>query len=385
MLANNIPYKFAQPWASAASPGFINRPIPTVSQSGTAASQSLGFPPATSLNLAAGGTPPDIADFNGMMHYVTSWNQWHQCGGPVYYDAAFAASIGGYPHGSQLQSVNDARIIWTSTVDNNTINPDSGPSNNWVAINGYPWTWLATQTFQAGIQVTGFDSAGWDIKFVTGNVGAGFRNDGANFYLLSTPGGQPFGQWNSYRPFTYNLSSGAVIIDSTGSGTGFGGSVQVTQNLSVLRDAQVNGNFTILGASQINGVFTANSFIRVAIGAKGTNDGNRVVLLGDFTQNFPGLNFGYTIDPQGMIDQTVQASVPGVQGGTINTSVVLPITFPRTIVDALVCFGGTAPPANVGLCCTPQSNSAVLVTTSVGGPVGSGTGNFAVTVRARGL
>ena len=50
--------------------------------------------------MGAGGTPPNINDFNGVLNYVTAWLRWNQAGGPVPYDASFSAEIGGYPNGA---------------------------------------------------------------------------------------------------------------------------------------------------------------------------------------------------------------------------------------------------------------------------------------------
>ena len=67
-----------------------------------------------------------------------------------------------------------------------------------------------------------------------------FRNDGSNAYFLSsnvssTQAGAINLGWNSYRPFSWNLASGAVTIDggATPSGTTVGGDLSVTSNLSV--------------------------------------------------------------------------------------------------------------------------------------------------------
>src|ERR1019366_10052358 len=97
-----------------------------------AASQSLGFPPATSVQPGAGGQAPNIADINGGLNYETLWSQWQQAGGPVGYDATFSTAIGGYPIGAVISAASLGGF-WLSTADNNTSNPDTGGAN-WTAL-----------------------------------------------------------------------------------------------------------------------------------------------------------------------------------------------------------------------------------------------------------
>jgi len=132
MQDTDIPYKFGVPWASSAATGYATDPIPANANNATgAAGADLGFPPITSMNPLAGGIPPEIADFNGLGLYTTSWNRWQQAGAPVFYDSVFSAAIGGYPNGARLQVVATPGGIWRSTVDNNTSDPDTGGAN-WV-------------------------------------------------------------------------------------------------------------------------------------------------------------------------------------------------------------------------------------------------------------
>lgn len=143
MEASSIPYKFTYAWGAGASAGYITAEIP-VSSSGAAASQVFGFPPVTAALLAAGGTPPSIADWNGFGFYTTLWNQWQQAGGPIFYDGTFSANIGGYPKGTLLMATSYDNL-WLSTVDNNTSDPDTGGSN-WTNFSFSP----ATQEWRAG-------------------------------------------------------------------------------------------------------------------------------------------------------------------------------------------------------------------------------------------
>jgi hypothetical protein len=128
MDASAVPYKFAGPWAADAATGYVTDPVPATA-SGATASQQLGFPPLTATPTGSGGTPPNIADFNGLEFYNTSWLQWVQAGGPIAYDATLSSNIGGYPQGAVLQSAATFGQFWQSTVDNNTSDPDTGGAN----------------------------------------------------------------------------------------------------------------------------------------------------------------------------------------------------------------------------------------------------------------
>lgn len=131
MLVSSLPYKFGTPWAADAASGYLTDPIPATA-AGAAASQQLGFPPLTATPVAGGGTPPNVADFNGFGNYVTAWLQWVQAGGPVAYDSVLSAAIGGYPSGARLRQALDNNNGWVSTIDNNTVDPDTVSGPDWV-------------------------------------------------------------------------------------------------------------------------------------------------------------------------------------------------------------------------------------------------------------
>ncbi len=129
MLASDIPSaRFPLPFANGASNTYKTVPIPTASTGTSRASLTDGFPPQTFVAVGAGGTPPDGRDFNGLLFEVTGWLRWQQAGGPIQYDSAFSTAIGGYPNGAVLMS-NPKGVLWMSTADNNTTNPDSGGAN----------------------------------------------------------------------------------------------------------------------------------------------------------------------------------------------------------------------------------------------------------------
>lgn len=128
----DIPAKFAVPFGTSA--GANKRVIPTDSQIGIddgAASLTTGFPPLNFLPQAAGGIPPFGQDFNGILFESTSWDQWFSAGGPIAYDSAFQALIGGYPLGTTVASAVLDGLYWRSTSDDNLTDPDAGGAG-WI-------------------------------------------------------------------------------------------------------------------------------------------------------------------------------------------------------------------------------------------------------------
>jgi hypothetical protein len=124
----SIPVKFTIPWGASAGGSYI-RAIPTPSQQGIqagAASLTDGFPPVTFIATGAGGTAPFGQDMNGILNQITQWTQWYTAGGPIAWDAAYGASIGGYPINATVASATTPGRTWFSTVAGNTTNPDLG-------------------------------------------------------------------------------------------------------------------------------------------------------------------------------------------------------------------------------------------------------------------
>ncbi|RSB83163.1 phage tail protein [Burkholderia cenocepacia] len=88
-------------------------------------------------------------------------------------------------------------------------------------------------TFNGGLTSRAMDVNGAHFRAIFGGYGAFLRNDGTNVYLLSTNKGDQEGQWNDFRPVTWNLETGRVTIDDRGSGTAIGGNTTVRGELSV--------------------------------------------------------------------------------------------------------------------------------------------------------
>ena len=134
MKIADLPPKFLEFWGASASPSFI-RNIPVGSQIGItngAASLADGFPPLNFLPVGSGGVPPFGQDMNGILKQITQWSRWQNAGGLVPFDPAFAAAISGYPFGAMLLGA-AVGVVWLSTIDDNTANPDTGGAN-WINI-----------------------------------------------------------------------------------------------------------------------------------------------------------------------------------------------------------------------------------------------------------
>ncbi|CAI1760679.1 Uncharacterised protein [Serratia proteamaculans] len=69
------------------------------------------------------------------------------------------------------------------------------------------------------------------FRLANGNTGVMLRNDGKDFYALTTPSGQAQdGQWNTLRPFSFNLTSGRVSLRN---GVDISGGAMVSHNAGI--------------------------------------------------------------------------------------------------------------------------------------------------------
>lgn len=156
MLITAVPPKFPLAWAQNAGAPYV-RNIPAASQIGIvagAASLNDGFVPLNATQIAAGGVPPFEQDMNGILRQITLWCQWQQGGGAIFYDSSFATAIGGYAKGATLMSARVIGNYWMSIADNNTTDPDSFSSVNWVPAPGSiasgTFLWMPTSTVPWG-------------------------------------------------------------------------------------------------------------------------------------------------------------------------------------------------------------------------------------------
>lgn len=140
MQLSTIPAKIAAIFAASAptGPSGTRNTIPLtaggITQPGQA-SFDVGFPAVTMQPAASGGINPYGQDFNGLGYAITGVQQWQCAGGGFPFDAAFAATVGGYPKGAfVLSATGDG--YWLSLADNNSTNPDTGGAN-WAPVNSY--------------------------------------------------------------------------------------------------------------------------------------------------------------------------------------------------------------------------------------------------------
>lgn len=117
-------------------------------------------------------------------------------------------------------------------------------------------------------------SASGQFRAIYGNYGTILRNDGINFYILTTGnvGNPSSASFNSLRPFSINVSTGSVSIDGTGSGgTTIGGNLNVIGQLNS-SNCLISGNLTIgssgkltvAGAPTFNGQIIASNGLKLS-------------------------------------------------------------------------------------------------------------------------
>ena len=335
MLVASIPYKFSVPWGASATSSYIN----TIPETGVspAASQALGFPPATSVPAGAGGTPPAIGDFNGALNYETLWTQWLQAGAPVGYDSAFSTAIGGYPNGAILASATFGRR-WISTVDNNTSNPNTGGAN---------WMYL----FWNG----------------AASLNAGTDTGSTNYIALTMSGITAYSQITGI-PVTFQLANnitGASVVNINGIG-----------NASLLQ-----GGCTLSGGEGVAPwnytiVYWAGSFHIIGSGAGAVNVGAPSVGTHAANVNWVNANFANLAQFANSLGANGYQRLPGgliIQWGEenpspANTSVTysFPITFPNRVLSFTTTPVSTTAPTLAALG-SVLSASQFSLTTNNGG------------------
>jgi hypothetical protein len=427
MLNAEIPPKFPIPFANSAIAGVNVRPVPInpPAQPG-AASLNIGFPPLNFTPVAAGGIPPFGQDMNGILQQITALLRWYTAGAPVNFDPDFAASIGGYPYGAIIPSIN-FNVWYQSLIDNNFDDPDSGSDNWGVAYS--PWSsqyWPAAGSANAQVLtlfpgvLTLSQLLGIPINFISQGTNTGpvtLNINGLGNIALDQANGTPLGtgalvdggaytcvfnrvgssatrfllvsQINSFTdPANVAL---AITASPTSLGTNFAmlGNGAVTPNKyirvlngvlqfvnhaynTVIASLTDNGNFGVTGNISTPGVISAagnitstGGALRAAVGAFGLSDPNIATVLGDFGISTAGpANDGYTFQrlPNGYIIQTYNGST------TTGTDV---ITFPNAFPNA--CFQVLAHEAH------PQGwNQGGVLSPTIFGTQELGPNNFAL-------
>ena len=229
MDSTSIPAKFQMAFGAAAPPSYI-RQVPVPSQIGIeddAASMTDGFPPLTFTTGA-----PDGRDMNGILNQITAWNQWQGAGGPVAYDSAFSAAVGGYPRGAVISAATLGNY-WLNTTESNTTNPDTGGAG-WV---GFSYIQAATGiTAGPGILVT---SASADF---TGSI------SGTTLTVTAVSSGA-LAVGMTITDTTSAIASGTAIT-GLGTGTGGVGTYIVSTSQTVSSEAMVGAKKTVEMAIQ---------------------------------------------------------------------------------------------------------------------------------------
>lgn len=145
------------------------------------------------------------------------------------------------------------RILLTGAADDASTN---------VQVGG---TLKATSTITGTGHISNdYDANGANFRMTAtgGNYGAFFRLDTTNMYLLLTASGSPNGTYNSLRPFSVTLSTGALSFDATGAGSTFGkrptwAGATPWDNVNLPSPAQTNGSiYTALHLRTAGGVDT---------------------------------------------------------------------------------------------------------------------------------
>lgn len=112
-----------------------------------------------------------------------------------------------------------------------------------------------SQKIYAEGEIISKNISGNAFRAITGNFGVFLRNDGSNFYILSTASGNQFGDWNTLRPLTIQISTGNIT---------FGHAVTINGLMTIASTANINVMYanaiTIAGISTFNGNIAANGF-----------------------------------------------------------------------------------------------------------------------------
>ena len=270
MLLSSIPAKFTIPFANGA--GADVRPIPqTPSGVPGAAAFSTGFPPLNFVQPSAGGIPPDGRDMNGILNMISAWDQWFQAGGPVQFDAAFAANAGGYPRGAVVMS-NTGHVWFENLIDGNTNDPNAAASINWV-IAFSPWSataWPAAGS--ANAQVLTISPAPTSAAQLVG-IPITFTSQGTNT-TAATLNVNATGTLQIVQTNGLPLGLGALVAGALVTVVSNGTNYRMTSQTSVFTDGAAGG-VTVSGPNNSNGAnvalfgnggTTPNKFIRAAAG-----------------------------------------------------------------------------------------------------------------------
>lgn len=170
-------------------------PFPVASQvaAGFPGNASLndGFTPANMTPLSQSGLPMSGPDLQGILWYI-SGNVAASCAGQLRntFDAAYAALIGGYAQGAEVQDATNPFQRWTSAAAANSTDPASGGGPAvWISsVPLHSSSTLAAGTFTDNV-LPGPSDLFLDINTGAGNVtlnGFVAQRDGQRITLSNT-------------------------------------------------------------------------------------------------------------------------------------------------------------------------------------------------------
>ncbi len=135
-MSQPAPVKLVEAFAINAASINITKPFPVPSQISTNpgnASLNDGFTPLNMTPITDGGIPPSGADMNGILYLLSTVIAAVSAGQIVYpFDSVYAAAMGGYAAGAQVQDATTASRRWTSYIAANSTDPATTPAN-WIS------------------------------------------------------------------------------------------------------------------------------------------------------------------------------------------------------------------------------------------------------------
>jgi len=334
MLLTDIPVRFEIPFAKNAPGPYISTPIPLTTPTPGRASLDVGFPAVNFLPRGSGGIPPFGVDFNGLMFQVTSWNQWHAAGGPIFYNTAFATAIGGYPNGACLLSANYPGLVWQSTADNNLTDPDDfATAANWICVR----RWKLSAATNLYVRADGNDNnsglansvgGAWLTPQRAADFIQKYVDVGAQILTVNIGAGT-FGVLGVSGPFPGAAGPNSVRFIGAGSTTILSGAIPISGTaVAAFTVAGVQSNFSDRGV-----IAQSNAVIIIGIGSTSV------------TFNSIGGTFHIDADSGGIIIGGGNISIQGNSNAW--AAVAGPSTI--TIISRTLTFVGTPAFSNAGV------------------------------------
>jgi len=317
MISSSVPTLVPLPFAASGS----KHAIPTASQIGiTAGAASLtdGFPPLTFTPIASGGVPPDGNDMNGILNLISANTNWTNAGGTYPYNSAFATYIGGYPKGAVLIMAAGTGF-WLSTIDNNTTNPESGPSANWIAFGPY-------QT-QGGGNNYSADTGTANTYVVTLSPAPTTLIPGLVVRFIAAH--------TNTSTSTLNVNgTGAITITTDGTNGPYAGQISVGALITTIFDGtswQIINPHTVGATTGIYGIIRFGTNAEQLAGLSGTIGCTPAGLASGQSLSSPG----YKPYPGGLIEQW---GLTGIVPPSSTLAITFPTAYPNNYLSVIAVF-----------------------------------------------